>query len=1211
MSRKKQFIAGIASILMVLQPLTVVAAPGTLSQDPLFIGTNVQPNIFFVLDDSGSMDWEVLKSNAADTLFPQATASVDFCSGSCEYFGNDRDGETVDEDFCRQELGDNGFVNVTEFPNSGNLDFTPNTQVSSSVDPDGPNNQFRCTVRHLNQGVAEMLELCEGYNVMAYDPNRIYTPWLGEDEGGNAYTDKTLTTALNDPYFTDGIRNLTSHFYMVWNDDGDGIYEAGECPTNFTAIDTGDNGSISQTECDADPNCVSVNGLSAEQQQNYANWYTYYRKREYVAKRAMSEVITQSTARVGLATIDDDNDANKNDGIEIRDVDNITTPVNATAQTNKDALLDTLFQINSAGNTPLRNALELAGNYFEQDVDTDLDILFGFTPTEFGGTGTLNQSPIFTDANGGSCQKNFTVLLSDGFWNGPAPAVGNTDGPGDGNTNFDGQSYADEFSNTLADVAMHFYERDLAPALNDDLTVSPVDPNSAQHMVTYTVAFGINGSLTADPPNTTDPFAWPQPQSGTRTTIDDMRHAAWNGRGQFLSAADPEELISSFDDALDDIQSRVSSAASVSFNSTSLDNGALLFRAEFNPAGWSGDIQALSVTSAGVGDSQWSAAAGLNSDSVNAGTREIITYNGTQGIAFDWPADHTSPTGSELSTAQINDLLADNADPTDAANYGSDILDYLRGDFSEEAQQVGNTRGFRNRLGERLGDIVHSAPVFVGTPNARYPDDIAGASNLYSTFIANNDTRRELIYVGANDGMLHAFDANTGAEVFAYIPEFLFSSSNQEGLHYLADQNYTHRSYVDLTPATGDVFVNGAWRTYLVGGARAGGKGVFVLDVTNPGTLASAESNADSIVVKEFTDPDLGFTYSQISIAKMNNGRWAAIFGNGYNNSGDGTAKIFILYLDSTGGHVELTTGVGDNDAGTAIENNGMSTPEVLDLDNNGTADRIYAGDVLGNMWAFDVSNANSANWGSAYGSSPLFVATDASGNAQPITSKPSVDVHPRRNLTASSPNLLVTFGSGQYLTDNDPGSTAQQTFYGVWDSGRAVSSVGSGSYDRDRLVTQTITQTTVDGTIVRQNSSNTVNYNLAAASPQMGWKIDLPTTGERNVVNPAILGPIVFFNTLIPESSQCAFGGSGFLMNVDLLTGGQPAFEVIDLPNNSGVYSGIESQGVPTAPTFVSNRGTDRDATRYVNTSRGIETGDISFGADSSGRTSWTNLTR
>ena len=1152
MKKVKQLTAIAASVAMVMQPVTIMAAPGTLSQDPLFIGTSVQPNILFVMDDSGSMDWEILKSSGALVAHPNTR-------------------------------------------NRDNLDFTPDTST-------------------------EDFELCAGYNVMAYDPSRTYTPWVGLDEDDVAYSNRTLATALNNPYDNDDLDDVSSHIYFVWNDsDNDDVYANGECPNLDAAFNAGSTDAVDA--CGDTAGCIVVaTDLDADAQQNYANWYSYYRKREYVAKRALSEVIDQSTARMGLATLHNNNTV----GTPIRDVDNITLPVDSTANTNKYNLADSLFNINSSGGTPLRLALERAGNYFEESVTTGVSTLFGVTPSV--DSDTLSNTPIFTDANGGSCQKNFTILLSDGFWNGGVPSVGNTDGPDSGNTAYDGGSYADGFSNTLADVAMNFYERDLAPSLANNLTTSSIDPNPAQHMVTYTVAFGVNGNITdaAAPTleNRDTPFAWQDPTVSTSDTlsaaerdarrIDDMRHAAWNGRGEFLSAADPQELIDSFNDALNDIQSRVSSAASVSFNSTSLDNGALLFRAEFNPAGWSGDIRALSVTSAGIGAVQWSAASGLNSDSTTADGREIITYNGTQGVRFRWPADHNSLTNTELSAAQVADLTFGVTDPNVKSAFGLDLLNYIRGDFAQEEQQADDIRQFRNRLGSRLGDIVHSAPVFVGTPNARYPNDIAGSSNLYSDFIGNNINRRQMIYVGANDGMLHGFDANNGAEVFAYIPEFLSASSSaREGLHYLADDDYSHRSYVDLTPTAQDVFVNGSWRTYLAGGVRAGGQGVYVLDVTSPGSLASAETNADSIVVTELDsndDPDLGFTYSQITIALMNNGRWAAIFGNGYNNAGSGTAQIFILYLDD-GSHIKLDTGVGDNDPSTTIDNNGMSTPEVIDLDNDGTADRIYAGDVLGNMWAFDVSSSNSNAWGSAYGSAPVYTPFFVAGDSQPITSKPSVAAHPTRSLRATSPNLLVTFGTGQYLTDSDISTSDVQTFYGVWDA-------GVGALTRSNLVQQTITETTLDDdSVVRTNSTNTVNYNLVAAD-ELGWFINLPTPGsiaERNVVDPAILGPIVFFNTLIPEGAQCAFGGTGFLMNVDLLTGGQPRFPVIDIPNNNGVYSGIQSTGVPTAPTFVSNRDAEsgRDATRYVNTSRGVDSGDISFGTNTSSRTSWTNLTR
>ena len=1035
-----------------------------------------------------------------------------------------------------------------------------------------------------------------------------------------------MSTALYNPYDPGSTRSLGSYFYFPWNDDGDGVFEAGECPADFPAVDTNGDGQITESECESDSDCVRVVTLSADQQQNYANWYSYYRKREYVLKKAVSEVISRSTARMGLATLNNNNA--------------VGTPITDTAaDINKDNIFDNLFQIDSTQGTPLRLALERAGKYFEEGVGgsgTDraaIEALFGdgpgllddfYDPTK--GTAataddTLDYSPIFTADNGGACQKNFTVLMSDGWWNGGPPSVGNADG-GTIRSAFDGGSYADSYENTLADVAMHYYERDLAASLADDVATSAEDPNSAQHMVTFVIAFGVDGTLTENPAPTDTSFPWPNPTPGPGAQdefrIDDMRHAAWNGRGEFLSAADPQAFIDAFGDALDSIESRVSSASSVSFNSTSLENGALLFRAEFNPAGWTGDLRALAVTSSGIGAERWSAASRLGRGSVTADNRQIITFNGARGVPFRWPADHSAPTDSELSAGQVSDLVFAVTDPGDEAAFGRDMVNFLRGDHAEEMQQAGNTRQFRNRQGARLGDIVHSAPVFVGVPDAPYPNDIAGGSNLYSDFIAANSNRREMVYVGANDGMLHAFDADTGDEVFAYIPRFLFSAGGrQEGLHYLADGDYAHRSYVDLTATAGDVFVNNRWRTYLAGGARAGGRGVYVLDITKPNSsLASAENNADDIVVSEFDssdDPDLGFTYSQITLAKMNNGRWAAVFGNGYNNTGDGTAKIFILYLDSTGGYEELETGVGDNDPGTTGDNNGMSTPEVVDLDNNGTADRIYAGDVLGNMWAFDVSSDNPSQWRSAYGTgptyTPFFVAADSGGNPQPITSKPSVDAHPTRSLAATSPNLLVTFGTGQYLAAGDVSSSGQQTFYGVWDA-------GVGGLDRGDLVTQTFTETTVSGTVVRTNSANTVNYNLAASTPEYGWKIDLTVSSgaaERNVVDPAILGPIVFFNTLIPESVTCEFGGTGFLMSVDLLTGGQPPFAVFEVVNNRGIYSGIKSQGVPTAPAFVTNRDPDDgyDATRYVNTSRGIESSNIGFGPNNPSRTSWTNLSR
>ena len=283
---------------------------------------------------------------------------------------------------------------------------------------------------------------------MAYDPTVQYTPWIGKDSAGNAYADLTLATARDNPYNTT-TTNISTHIYFAWTDtDNDGEYDG---PTPAVGDSAGEAAVSATDECgdvSTNANGVAVTTLpvtgttiNPNSQQNYANWYSYFRKREYVAKRALSQVISESTSRVGMATI------NSNvSPLAVKDVDDISLPVNATAAANKSALMTRLFQINSSGGTPLRQGLQNAGKYFENTYST------------------WGNSPILSAANGGECQKNFTLLMSDGFWNGsdPSPSVANADT--DNNTVFDGGSFADGaagVTNTLADVAMHFYERDL------------------------------------------------------------------------------------------------------------------------------------------------------------------------------------------------------------------------------------------------------------------------------------------------------------------------------------------------------------------------------------------------------------------------------------------------------------------------------------------------------------------------------------------------------------------------------------------------------------------------------------------------------------------------------------------------------------------------------------------------------------------------------
>lgn len=1145
----KYFLLGIlASPIGLLQ-----SAPGPLSQLPLFLAKPVQPNIFFMLDDSGSMDWEVMRRN------------------------------------------DGG--------GSGDLDFTPNDTT-------------------------ENLELCAGYNALAYDPSATYTPWFGEDRNGALFTDSIPSSARVNPYTAgsstgscdssgdvnndngvtcDLINGFGGNgaFYYNWNDaDADGLYDTGECPT--------DNASR-----------VFVSTLSAQQQTNFANWFSYFRKREYVMKRAVSQVIEQSRQRIGIGTINRNNHITKGTevGTQVKDIDDISLPIDATAATNKDTLLDNLLGVNSSSGTPLRLGLQNTGRYFMNQMSNSA--LFGYTPSAQADS-AAGHSPILNETLGGTCQQNFAIVMSDGFWNGGDPSVGNTDIDGAG-SDFDGQSYSDTVPNTLADVAMHYYETDLVAladevptvripvALNDQTECNNVisgeenlhpncyDTNTEQHLVTFTVAFGVRGSIPETdglgnpclpPSRSTGVVAdnwpalcnaalgagWPTPAANTNRTVDDMMHAAWNGRGLFLSAKDPEQLILRLQQAIDDISSRNPVAATaVAVDTFNILSGGNVVQGKFDSSYWSGELYSYGITG-GVVDTvpTWKAHDLLDSRAYN--TRFAVTYSGSQGIPFEFPADYTDSSdfgSTEVSIEQVRDLLHDAPFPittTDATEiianqaYGVSLVNYLLGDHSSEGKNVGD---FRYRGTHRLGDISHSSPVYVGDP-----DPSLFLSTSYQSW-ANNLTptgakgRRKMIYVGANDGGLHAFDAITGEEVFVYFPRAVFSDDSRNGLHWLADQAYEHRYYVDGESVVAEVYIDTGdgsglrWRTILVGTLRGGGRSIFAIDISDPSEF-NTEAGVASNILWEFTHDDLGYTYGKPTIAQLNNGRWAVILGNGYNPgpSSDGKAKLFIKYLDNAT-DVEILpdpaatspipgTIVGGDCLAISSDCNGLSSPAVVDLGADSVADRIYAGDVMGNLWVFDISSTLPASWGLAYGSNPLFQARSALNVAQPITSQPMVVLHPTERHSKTSPNTMVFIGTGQYIAENDPVNTGDNTFYGIWDSGSAIT-VGRGS----ALIEQTVNADTLSGFDVRLLTNNPVDY-----TTNRGWYFDLPDSGERVIVNPIVFGDLVVYTTMAPESNLCSSSaGYSWLMVHNLIDGTEPDFVSIDV-NNDGDFDSDDQVG-------------------------------------------------
>lgn len=710
----------------------------------------------------------------------------------------------------------------------------------------------------------------------------------------------------------------------------------------------------------------------------------------------------------------------------------------------------------------------------------------------------------------------------------------------------------------------------------------------------------------------------------------------------YILATEPQKLIDGLNRAIIDVDNRTSSAAAVALNSGSLDANSRLYQARYNSGTWTGEFLSFELdpnTGAVKTPEVWEAGALLTTAAQGTGwssNREILTYDGSKGVPFRW-ASLTSNMQDELNKN------GQGAKDVSGSEQGVQRLEYLRG----SSQHEGKGNNYRVRTG-KLGDIVDSAPVFVGAPAFNYPDNLESSGEKYSTFKANNGGRTPVVYVGANDGMLHAFNANTGAELLAYVPSSVFPR-----LTRLTDSNYKHTFYVDGSPTVGDAFNGTTWRTMLVGSLRQGGQGIFALDVTDPSTFK--EANAASMVEWEFTDKadsDLGYTFSQPSIARMKNGKWAAIFGNGYNNteadgsaSGNGNAVLYIVDLFTGSPMAKIDTGVGrSQDPSGNNKPNGLATVSPIDVDGDRIVDYIYGGDLFGNLWKFDVRKTTAGTWGIAYGGSPLFVATDAGSIRQPITTRPEVGLHPQFKTGSQYFNnggYVIYFGTGKYLEveDNAVSGTQTQSFYGVWDPDRGSKPV----YNRvsNLLQQQILEQTTVTVNSVTADVRITSNSSITWASDplspsageHLGWYMDLVNTeagntdpfGEKQVTDSILRDGRIIFTTQLPSSTPCDFGGDGWLMELDAADGsrldgapfdidGDGVFDLVTDANGKQVSPGglRSTGGAPSAPGIL-DKG---DGTEYKYMT-GVEQGAVQVvaeqagaaGTSSGGRMSWQQL--
>lgn len=1129
--------------------LSVQAATVDLADKPLASGTSgeVKPNVMLILDDSGSMGWTHLPDHVRNQASRYGYKSAQ-CNGM--YYNP-----------------------AVTYPPPLKADGTPYSDVDFYNAPyDG-----------YDSGSSKV-NLSTSFR--AYDDT---TSWgNGNDTAQAAYYYRYSGSqpALSYAYESDGDVDTSTTFYM-------------EC-----------NSSVGSTP---GKNVFTKVAVGASERQNFANWYSYYRIRLYTAKtavgRAVASISEPQNYRLGFTT--HSYTGTSSTSSEFQKIDGFCVASPGCAQ--RTSFYDKLYGASASGGTPLRAALSKVGRIYAGKLLTGAD-----DPVQY------------------SCQQNFAILTTDGFWNGDAgyqmdgtTAIGNQDGaaakpmwdgatsqkvetyrrynyylsncllgrkrvksqeqrqtvttplspPGDpvtgawtdygSATNYttcqspapalpDPNPTAPELvssntissggtSNSLADVAMYYYQTDLRTGnclgyLGFDLCENNVpgsgdDTAAHQHMTTFTLGLGIDGSIkyaeNYDSGGSADFNAikqgtkvWPDPMDTEDLhRVDDLWHAAVNGRGKYFSAKSPELLASGLVKALAGVSARTASAAAAATSNlepVAGDNYAYV--AKYTTVDWDGDIEAREIDlENGVvkDDVIWSAREKLDalvapgSDSrkikfVKSGALAEFNDTNLSGSLANFDPGASNPNGSLSQYATFTAAQKTEATP-------QSVIAYLRGQTQHEDQDGNAYRLYRDRK-HVLGDIVHGAPVYVKKPPFNYSD------SGYASFAKSNESRQGIVYAAANDGMLHAFNSDTGTEEWTFVP-----SAVMPYLYKLADKTYStnHRFYVDGPITVGDVCFAAScsasqWQTILVGGLGKGGRAFYALDVTIP---------TSPKLLWEFADDNLGYSYGNALITKRaSDGKWVVIFASGYNNvsPGDGTGRLFVLDAETgakLGSGIQASGSVTDP-AASGIAKISNWVDSVM-LDNS--TQHVYGGDLDGNVWRFDIV-ANTS----------LKVTTIGKVNGAPTQ---SITTRPELGKIPGSNDRAILIGAGKYLGTGDIGSTDMMSIYAIRDN------LTSPPYGYFRTHSDVATLNLTGGA-----DSRSIAYTAMGAG-SIGWYMDLDVrNGERVDVDPKLqLGWLAVAGN-IPDPNVCNIGGSSWLYFINYWptqTGNSRAGEIVNVGNS------------------------------------------------------------
>lgn len=860
-----------------------------------------------------------------------------------------------------------------------------------------------------------------------------------------------------------------------------------------------------------------------EEMTNFANWYAYYHTRMQMMKSAVGMAFQpiDDKYNVGYFTI---NENVTGDNVDIKAFDD----------TQKSNWYTQLYKANPSNSTPLREALSKAGKVYG-----------GKKPSGFS-------DPVLF-----SCQQNFTILSTDGYWNGNAgtrmdgTAMGNVDNTTDPDTGFDQRSpipfydggAATSASDTLADVAYYYYNYDLrnsvaaTPAstrppfkvnfgnsLNGTLDVSadnvadPGDPKANwQHMTTFTMGLGIDGVMDFSPSYTSDASGdyasikngdtadpskgicswqtsgtcnWPKPASDSQNNIDDLWHAAVNGHGTYFSASNPRAVAAALSNALA-VVSRATGASAASATSspniTNTDN--YIFSSTYRTVDWDGEVVAQTIDPAtgliGVSTKDpvtgqvsqdttpmWVASTGLDARvSTTTVDRTIYTADNTTPTTmkpFAWanmtPAEQGlfASKGSLLSQYSLLSTSLPSPTQQNIADNGEHVVNYLRG------LKLYDGSIFRART-HVLGDTVNSVPAY--------------------------DKTTGMLYIGANDGMLHAFDKDDGSEVWAFVPHTVMPN-----MYKLTDQDYAnkHQYFVDGSPTV----AKADGRTILIGGFNRGGKGYYALDVTSKTSPKPLWELCTDAALCKVKDDDIGWSYGNPIVTQLSDGTWVVLVTSGYESKAN-----YLYVLDAFTGEIYHKVSVSGANGLAKI------TAFIPDFNTKNQALLVYGGDLDGNLWRFDFSGATT-------GSAPTVMKL-AEFSGQPISTKPEVGLV---QVKVNDYRIVVYVGTGKYIETTDVNSLGQQSLYALVDNGVAYTSPKT-----------TLKPRTISGNTVTSGSGANEVVPYSAEWDMMwnpsgdlgGWYIDFPSTNERVNLDPQlVLGTLEVITNSPDVTASC--GGSG-----------------------------------------------------------------------------------